>query len=88
MHTPIQVGRYTVSPLTRHDIDGYAASVSIRSGSGRATHDRVLRLLPRFTTRDAAAHHATTEGLAWVARTEDRNAAIDTEQEHPWPRKN
>ena len=51
-------------------------------------HDRVLRLLPRFTTRDAAAHHATTEGLAWVARTEDRNAAIDTEQEHPWPRKN
>lgn len=42
------------------------ASVSIRSGSGMASHDRVLRFVPRFTNRRAAIRYATAEGLAWI----------------------
>lgn len=41
--------------------------MSIRSGHGSATHDRVLRLLPHFTTELAATQFALREGLAWLA---------------------
>ncbi len=61
------VGRYVVSPLTRRLDDGaYSASVSIRSGRGQASSDRVLRLLGRFTTADGALRHAAAQGRAWV----------------------
>jgi len=40
--------------------------VSIRTGQGRATHDRVLRLLPRFDTHQAAIRYATDQGLSWL----------------------
>jgi hypothetical protein len=53
--------------LTRLDDCGrYAASVSIRTGRGSATHDRVLRLIPDFASHDEAAHYATAQGLAWI----------------------
>lgn len=61
------VGKYLISPLTRMLDDGrYAASVSIRSGSGRGTHDRVMRLEPVFADHATAAHYATGEGMRWV----------------------
>jgi len=61
------VGKYLISPLTRLLDDGrYAASVSIRSGSGRGTHDRVMRLVPLFADHATAAHYATSEGMRWV----------------------
>ena len=61
------LGRYVVSPLTRLLDDGaYSASVSIRSGRGQASSDRVLRLIGRFTTADGALRHAATQGRAWV----------------------
>ena len=61
------LGRYVVSPLTRLLDDGaYSASVSIRSGRGQASSDRVLRLLGRFTTADGALIHAAAQGRAWV----------------------
>ena len=61
------VGRYVVSPLTRLLDDGaYSASVSIRSGRGQASSDRVLRLIGRFTTADGALLHAAAQGRAWV----------------------
>lgn len=61
------LGRYVVSPLTRRLDDGaYSASVSIRSGRGQASSDRVLRLLGRFTTADGALLHAAAQGRAWV----------------------
>ena len=64
---PFQVGKYLVSPLTRQAVCGrYAASVSIRSGRGSMTHDRVLRLLPLFNSSEEAARHASAEGLAWI----------------------
>lgn len=61
------VGKYLISPLTRVLDDGrYAASVSIRSGSGRGTHDRVVRLAPLFSDHATAVHYATSEGMRWV----------------------
>ncbi len=54
--------------MTRSDDRGlFAASVSIRSGRGSATHDRVLRFAPLFHSRDAAARYATAQGLAWTS---------------------
>nr|WP_307726764.1 hypothetical protein [uncultured Caldimonas sp.] len=56
-----------MSPLTRQAHCGrYAASVSIRSGRGSTTHDRVLRFVPVFDSRDEAARYATAQGLAWL----------------------
>jgi phage gp46-like protein len=63
----ITVGKYLISPLTKLLANGwYACSVSIRSGTGSATHDRVLRLTRLFRTQMAAVAFATTEGLQWI----------------------
>jgi hypothetical protein len=40
--------------------------VSIRSGRGSATHDRVLRFVPMFDTAAEAARYAAMQGLAWI----------------------
>lgn len=68
-HPSTLVGHYLVSPLTR-DLDGglFACSVSIRSGSGSGTTDRVLRLSRQFRSRRAAADYARDQGLSWLAR--------------------
>lgn len=67
----MQVGKYLVSPLTRSLARGrFAASVSIRSGRGSATHDRVLRLSPDFASAAEAARYATAQGLAWIGAPE------------------
>ena len=64
---PIQVGKYLVSPFTRRLGGGrYVASVSIRSGSGSASHDRVLRLMPEFDSPEEALRYATAQGLEWL----------------------
>jgi len=65
--------------LTR-SIDGgrYAAVISIRSGTGSMTHDRVLRFVPEFDTPDQATRFATEQALAWIARPEPRG--LDTRQ--------
>lgn len=63
----IEVGKYLVSPMTKTLADGsFAASVSIRSGRGQASHDRVLRFTPSFNNPRAALRYAKAEGLAWV----------------------
>ena len=78
------VGKYLVSPLiTRTDSGRYAASVSIRSGQGSATHHRVLRFVPRFDTPDSAQRYAVDQGLAWLQRTSDSPS-----KELAWPKKN
>ncbi|PPE69429.1 hypothetical protein IS481_06410 [Caldimonas thermodepolymerans] len=69
INTSIRVGKYLISPLSREQRDGrHAASVSIRSGTGSATHDRVLRLVPVFDTQQAALRYATEQGLQWIAK--------------------
>jgi hypothetical protein len=63
----IAVGKYLVSPLVKGlDDGGFAASVSIRSGRGSGTHDRVMRFTPRFATHALAVRYAVREGLDWV----------------------
>ena len=62
------VGKYLVSPLTRRTDHGeFAASVSIRSGRGSGTHDRVFRFVPHFPTRAGARRYAVAEGLRWLS---------------------
>ena|GEM_PF-629962 len=70
---PIEVGKYRVSPLaTQLDDGGFAASVSIRSGKGSATHDRVSRFSTLFDNAPAALHYATEHALTWIG---ERNTA-------------
>lgn len=62
------MGKYLISPLTKALENGwYGCSVSIRSGSGRGTTDRVVRLTRLFRDRVAAAEYALAEGLRWIA---------------------
>jgi hypothetical protein len=55
--------------LTR-PVDGgrLSAAVSIRSGTGSMTHDRVLRFDPVFATHDQATRFAARQALAWIGR--------------------
>jgi hypothetical protein len=63
--TSIVVGKFVVSPLTTATDSGrFAASAVIRSGRGHGTHHRVLRFVPRFSTRDGARHYAVEHGVA------------------------
>mgnify|MGYP001156542737 CR=1 FL=1 len=79
IQSSLQVGKYLVSPLTSSTHCGrYAASVSIRSGHGSTTHDRVLRLLPVFDSRDAAERYATAQGLAWIGAPASRGTPFST----------
>jgi hypothetical protein len=80
------VGKYLVSPLVRlTDAGTYAPSVSIRSGNGQATHDRVLRFDARFATRDGARRYAARQGLTWL----DSHIAAShiASKDTSWPRK-
>jgi hypothetical protein len=66
-HTKIEVGKYLVSPLAKPQGTGqYAASVSIRSGRGSGTHDRVMRFNALFDTAAAALHYATEHAMFWI----------------------
>lgn len=66
-YTKIAVGKYLVSPLAKHQGEGrYAASVSIRSGRGSGTHDRVMRFSGLFDSAAAAVHYATEHAHGWI----------------------
>ena len=66
-HNKLAVGKYLVSPLAkRQGSGGFAASVSIRSGRGSATHDRVLRFPGIFDSSAAAVDYATEHALGWI----------------------
>lgn len=63
----IEVGRFLVSPMTQaREGGGFDALVSIRSGSGMASVDRVMRFTPQFISPRAALRYARAEGLAWA----------------------
>jgi hypothetical protein len=69
IQTSLQIGKYLVSPMSRHaEGGGFAAAVSIRSGRGSMTHDRVMRFVPMFDTRDQAERFATQQAVAWIER--------------------
>ncbi|MDZ5456834.1 hypothetical protein SM757_09645 [Azohydromonas lata] len=76
MNKSFRVGKYLVSPLTRHiGPSRYAASVSIRSGHGSASHDRVMRFVPEFDSGEAALQYACDQGLDWISRAAASQAA-------------
>ena len=61
------VGRFVLSPITRQTDSGeFAASLSIRSGRGATSHDRVFRFIPLFATAQAAANYAIDQGLSYL----------------------
>ncbi|HEY9108688.1 MAG TPA: hypothetical protein VIN58_18575 [Roseateles sp.] len=63
----IEVGRYVVSPMTQpRSGGGFDAVVSIRSGRGMASVDRVMHFTPQFISAQAALRYARAEGLAWA----------------------
>ena len=65
--TQLAVGKYLVSPLAKPQGEGrFVASVSIRSGKGSATHDRVMRFSGLFDTAASALHYATEHALGWI----------------------
>lgn len=66
-HNKIEVGKYLVSPVAKaNTCGGFAASVSIRSGRGSETHDRVLRFTGLFDTAALALQYATEHALNWI----------------------
>jgi hypothetical protein len=53
--------------MTKPHVDGgFTASVSIRSGRGMSSIDRVMRFVPSFPNRGAALRYAENEGTAWA----------------------
>jgi len=62
-----QVGKYLLSPFTAQAADGhFTASISIRSGSGQATHDRVFRFTSHFSSRHEATAYALAQALGFL----------------------
>lgn len=62
---PFSVGKFLVSAWSSLTETGeYSASISIRSGRGMGTHDRVFRMQPLFSSDRAALEYATREGRA------------------------
>lgn len=71
-----------MSPLTRPTDDGrFAAAVSIRSGAGSMTHDRVMRFVPIFDTHDQATRFAAEQALSWLGRPVHESHRSTTSQE-------
>jgi translation initiation factor IF-1 len=67
---PVTMGKYRIAACPRQLPGGqYAAQVSIASGSGSASTDRVMRFHDEFTSHDAAARFAIAQGIDWVYAT-------------------
>lgn len=57
-----RVGRFQLSALSRQQPDGrYSASLSIRSGLGRGSHDRIWRFIPVFDSAHDALRYAADQ---------------------------
>ncbi len=65
--SPVTIGKYRIAACPR-PLDGgrFEAQVSIASGRGSASTDRVMRFSDDFSTHDAAAHYALSQGINWV----------------------
>jgi hypothetical protein len=68
--TPITMGKYRIAACPHQLPSGqFAAQVSIASGRGSASTDRVMRFHNEFASRDAAARYAVAQGIDWVRAT-------------------
>ncbi len=65
---PFSAGKFLITPFSRPaQAGGFAASLSIRRGQGRATHDRIYTFKPAFACRDSALRYAAEQGRDWLA---------------------
>lgn len=65
--TPITMGKYRIAACPSQLPSGqFAAQVSIASGRGSASTDRVMRFHNEFASHDAAARFAVAQGIDWV----------------------
>lgn len=65
--SPLTLGKYRIAALPRPLLGGlFAAQVSIASGHGSASTDRVIRFDSAFSSHDAAADYALAQGIDWV----------------------
>ncbi len=65
--SPLILGKYRIAALPRALPGGlFAAQVSIASGHGSASTDRVIRFDSAFSTHAAAADYALAQGIDWV----------------------
>ena len=65
--SPVTMGKYRIAACPRPLTSGrFEAQVSIASGRGSASTDRVMRFCDDFSTHDAAAHYALAQGIDWV----------------------
>jgi hypothetical protein len=65
--SPLTLGKYRIAACPRALPGGrFGAQVSIASGQGSATTDRVMRFVDDFATHDAAARFAVAQGIHWV----------------------
>jgi len=68
--SPLSMGKYRIAACPRPLPSGrFAAQVSIASGTGSASTDRVMRFVNDFATFDAAASYAVAQGVEWVSDT-------------------
>lgn len=66
-HLMQTVGKYQLTPSAQMNSSGsFTASLSIRSGQGCHSHDRIFRFLPSFGTAKAATHYALAQGKLFV----------------------
>lgn len=69
LHQSILMGKYRIQPCSRALPNGaFGAQVSVASGRGSASTDRVMRFVPEFATPAAASQYALDEGVLWVER--------------------
>ena len=65
--TPVTMGKYRIAACPSQLPSGqFSAQVSIASGSGSASTDRVMRFHNEFDSHDAAASYAVAQGIDWV----------------------
>lgn len=64
---PFVVGKFRITPICRsHDTGHHTACLSIRSGKGTQTHDRIYAFKPEFKTQDSALMYAAAQGRYWL----------------------
>ena len=68
IHThPFAVGDFQITPMSRsHGSDQHTALLSIRSGKGSQTSDRVYTFKPEFKNQDSALMYAAAQGRYWL----------------------
>ena len=68
--SPVTIGKYRIAACPRPLGSGrFEAQVSIASGRGSASTDRVMRFCDDFLTHGDAAHYALSQGINWVRDT-------------------